>query len=380
MKDIHVHSPAKRILLRASIPVLETFCRLFSHARALDSSSSPRRILVFRPDHIGDAIMATAVLAPLRNRFPDAHLAMCVGPWAAPLFEEHPLIDELIVASLPWWANIRKSPGLEGGFSCGGLFRKLRAQPFDLFIDLRSDIRHLLLFGVLGKAKHILAYDRTGGAGAISAHVAYRPEDHEVLKNVRLLEPLGIKVDQPSLNLPVQSAAIASVVGKLRERGVDSTASMVILCPQTRLKVKEWPHERWVELASEIRREFLQTKIIVVGDRVLNVPAENGVCVLPGLLTLPELNALFSRSRLVIGSDSAPLHLAACHDVPILALFGPTRPSLFAPFGPRVHVLAGLCECNRDLHLECKFSPGDNGECMRRISVAEVFAQSARFL
>lgn len=46
-------------------------------------------------------------------------------------------------------------------------------------------------------------------------------------------------------------------------------------------------------------------------------------------------------SRLVIGNDSGPTHLAAWLGVPTLTLFGPTRASTWRPLGPSVYTLQG---------------------------------------
>ena len=69
-----VHSPRKRLALAVILPALDLLLRLFHRTRPIDAATPLRRILVFRPDHIGDAIMATAVLRPLREKYPDATL------------------------------------------------------------------------------------------------------------------------------------------------------------------------------------------------------------------------------------------------------------------------------------------------------------------
>jgi ADP-heptose:LPS heptosyltransferase len=41
-----------------------------------------------------------------------------------------------------------------------------------------------------------------------------------------------------------------------------------------------------------------------------------------------------------IGNDSGISHLAAAAGAPVVALFGPTDPAVWAPRGPRVRILA----------------------------------------
>ena len=57
--------------------------------------------------------------------------------------------------------------------------------------------------------------------------------------------------------------------------------------------------------------------------------------------SLDELSALLRAARLVVGNDSGPVHLAALHGVPTLAIFGPTDPRAWRPLGGAVAVPEG---------------------------------------
>jgi len=374
-----VHSPRKRLALAIILPALDLFLRLFHRTRPVDAATPLRRILVFRPDHIGDAIMATVLLRPLREKYPNSHIALCVGPWARDLFEDHPLINELIIADLPWWGKVRRRlTNTSAALSPLALILRLRRSPFDLFLDVRSDLRHILI-GMLGRSRHIIAYNRTGADAALSATVPYHYRQHEVIKAIRLLEPLGIRVPEPILFLPIRQSAHATLAGKLRSAGAPPDSPLITFCPQTRVRVKEWPDAHWEQLARGLLAQAAPGLLIAVaGDKTLAFPVPpdlaGRVLLFRGVLTLPELGALFARSRLIIGSDSAPLHLAACGATPILALFGPTYPELYAPFSKSVTILTGACVCNRDLHLDCDVNPGGPGRCMAEILPATLLA------
>jgi len=59
------------------------------------------RILLIRPDYLGDLVLTTPVLSALKTAVPDAHLTMMVGPWSAEVVERHPPIDRLVLCSFP---------------------------------------------------------------------------------------------------------------------------------------------------------------------------------------------------------------------------------------------------------------------------------------
>jgi ADP-heptose:LPS heptosyltransferase len=62
---------------------------------------------------------------------------------------------------------------------------------------------------------------------------------------------------------------------------------------------------------------------------------------LPGAVRIDDLYELacwLARTRLYIGNDSGITHLAAAVGTPVLALFGPTDPAVWAPRGPNVRI------------------------------------------
>jgi len=56
-------------------------------------------------------------------------------------------------------------------------------------------------------------------------------------------------------------------------------------------------------------------------------------------LDLRQTGALLSRMDLCLGIDTGLLHVAASHGVPVVALFGPTDPNQWCPWGTEVEVL-----------------------------------------
>ena len=70
---------------------------------------------------------------------------------------------------------------------------------------------------------------------------------------------------------------------------------------------------------------------------------------------LYELACWLARARVYIGNDSGITHLAAAVGTPVVAIFGPTDPAVWAPRGERVAVVGdrgGLEEIEPDEVLE----------------------------
>lgn len=100
--------------------------------------------------------------------------------------------------------------------------------------------------------------------------------------------------------------------------GSDNT---ILLFPQTFYKTREWPATYWIDLAYELNKEYRVMVLLNNKDeRYLSMPryywGQN----------LLHVAALMSISKLVIGNDSMPAHLAGTLGVKTLAIMGPTKP------------------------------------------------------
>jgi len=56
---------------------------------------APERILLIRPDHAGDLLMATPAIRALRAAHPSAKIDLLASPWGAPAVENNPDLDRL---------------------------------------------------------------------------------------------------------------------------------------------------------------------------------------------------------------------------------------------------------------------------------------------
>src|SRR5579859_1915286 len=64
-------------------------------------AGSPPRVLLLRPDHLGDVLLTTPAIAALRAALPDARLIALVGPWCAQALSGNPHLDAVHVTRFP---------------------------------------------------------------------------------------------------------------------------------------------------------------------------------------------------------------------------------------------------------------------------------------
>jgi len=94
---------------------------------------------------------------------------------------------------------------------------------------------------------------------------------------------------------------------------------------------KRWPLERYRELAGLLERRMTVRWCAGPEDEMEGAVRFDG---------LYELACWLAGASLYVGNDSGITHLAAAVGAPVVALFGPTDPAVWAPRGPRVRVVA----------------------------------------
>jgi heptosyltransferase III len=172
--------------------------------------------------------------------------------------------------------------------------------------------------------------------------------DRTHVAEFRLLQlPVALRNDGPVL-LPVPPDLRRQAREVLERAGLDGQGRLIVLHPGSGGKHKCWPLERYFALAEQLA-EAAGTFILF-----LSGPAEDSLvrrriegfvrartCMAPVAdADLTVVAGLLARGGLFVGNDSGISHLAAAIGAPVIALFGPTDPALWAPRGPNVQVIA----------------------------------------
>ena len=291
-------------------------------ARLRRYKTSLRSVLVIRYSALGDVVLATSVLDPLRERFPDARIEWVTSPAYAPLLE-----------GLPGLSRVHRL-GRGGVREAVELAVKLRGR-FDLAIDLQNKVKSAIVARAAGR-RQLLFRQRSPGQAALALlgvdPPVRGPRATQLFADV--LRPLGI--DRPgriqvALPAAARDAAAAALAGAGRPR--------VAVAPGASQATKLWPAERFAEVADTLARQG--ASIVLAGG-----PADSealarfrAACRAPiaGDLThLPVegLAAGLASVDLLVACDSGPVHLASAVRTPVLAVFGPTSKERWGPPPP----------------------------------------------
>jgi heptosyltransferase-2/heptosyltransferase-3 len=309
-------------------------------ARAVQQSAPVRRVLLLRPDHIGDVLLTSWAVALLRASLPSARLTYLVGPWSRDAAQGGPHVDEVRTLAYPGFTRQAKANVLEPYAQLGRTAASLRQQRFDLAVVLRADHWWGAL---LAQAAGIPL--RIGGETPESAPFlthAYRvPQDEpwpeQAVSIARLaLGAAGVAPVAPAAVEPfkVGEPARAAAGEVWRRHGLE--ARVVALHPAAGAPLKSWPVERWSRLAERLIDAGVQ--VVLVGapsDATLLGRIREDMRYCPPILCGQALEvsaAIYARCGVVVTVDSGAGHLAAAVGARTVRLYGPAPSSVFGPW------------------------------------------------
>jgi len=318
---------------------------------SLLTQKNVRRILVARGDALGDLVLATVVIRPLRAMFPDAEIYFLARKEMIPLLEGIPEVAGVIENNLGYTWRWSELPAF---FS---LCREIRAISPDIFLGLWEKRRYAFL-SFLARIPI-----RVGYAVSLLNRILYTdvvPVDfsffftHQAMYNLALLQPLGIKEKkekcyQPELAIGCPEAWALSVAARYPRLKstyvcvqVDGSAAQKTWLPETCVMVirylsEIYPHVVMLGRPDSERRELLATGLADLTN----------ITDLTDQLSLPEVTAVLSRADLFVGLDSGFAHLASAFNVASVVYFlNRTQNALrWAPLGRRVYLVFSRHAC-----------------------------------
>ncbi len=329
------------------------------------------RILVVRTDRLGDVILSTPVLTALRSQFPHVRLAILVNPRTRDLVYAHPHVDVILVDDQP-----RHHHGVRGFWR---LVSALKRHRFDAAVLLHPTLR-LALATFFARIPIRIGTAYRFYSPLFNQRVRHHRKEsgrHEVICNLELLAPLGIREADPQFHLNISSEAFRKVDLLLAGLGVDSGEPFVVLHPGSGGSARNWRPEAFAALArrltgeigidvvvsgSAAEAELVQRVVAAAGNRPISVA---------GRLNVIELAALLQRCQVVVANSTGPLHLAVAVGTEVVGLYAPLpaiRPERWGPFGrPDSVIMSKTEDCTA-----CKRSRSPYCLCMDRISVDAV--------
>ncbi|MCP4357513.1 MAG: glycosyltransferase family 9 protein [Chloroflexi bacterium] len=302
----------------------------------------PKKALILHPCCISQVILATPLLTVLSKAYPQTQFDWAVSDWARPAISGNPQLKELIrlgeaAVHQQSWSEIRE------------LSDRLRQEKYDTcFIPGRSGILSYIAWQARIPQRIGINIQGRGFAHTLPV----RPptaERHAAAVYLSLAAAIGINTG-PFSRLPLSFYPSDGARTAVTKRLIDELdwlgdVPLVILHPggghgsAFEDEAKRWPVERFVRLANHLVRKH-NVRLLLVGSEADRPLAADIVGLIPvaaanwtGSVSLSEIGALGEMADLYVGNDTGSTHIAAAVGCPTIAIFGPSDPTISAPYG-----------------------------------------------
>lgn len=282
-------------------------------------------LMFVKTSSLGDVVHHMPAVTDLRRQRPDIRIAWMVEEDYAPLVRLHPAVDVVLPVGFRRWRRTLTKP--ETWREARAFLREAREPHYDWIVDSQGLVRSALL-GLAVRGRHH-GYDRASIREAAAA--IFYDERHAVSRALHAIDR--------------NRALTAAVLGYRPEgrptyglsRSAPSGPPYAVLLHGTAHAAKEWPQQNWKLVAAGLQKAGLDL-VLPWGSAAERQRSERLAAALPAASVperapLDQVARLLAGASLVVGVDTGLVHLAAALQVPLVAIFLASDPSLTGPRG-----------------------------------------------
>lgn len=312
----------------------------------MNTTSNIKNVLIIKLRHHGDILLTTPVIESLKKTTPQAIIDILLYKETNQILQGNPSINKII--------NIdRELRGINRAIQQIKLITEIRKNKYDLVIHL-SDQWQGALISLISGAKKTIGFDypkrkKSHWSKFFTdlAPVAESNTKHTVEQNLMALTPLGISPSQDTMktNLSVSLESTLRVKKLISDIGI--SRSYIAVHPTSRWFFKCWEDDRFAKLLQALADKGWDIVLTSAPDpqelkliaSILERTNSDRIVSLAGILSLPDLAAVIDGSRLFIGVDSVPMHMASALQKDTVALFGPSKVNEWHPWMTRYRLI-----------------------------------------
>lgn len=365
--------------------ILPFQCELISRIKFLWKSNSPldsksvKTVAFVRLWALGESILVLPSIKALKEARPDIKITVICTDRNKAVFQGHDFIDSVHVVS-----------ALKLIFYCLPGFIGLRwLKKFDIVIDTEP---HFAISANTSFwcAKKSIGYNHGSRSKLYDINIPYIDNQHTVLTVCSLLSPLGIFPKPKNLvKLNYSSSDESEILALLStfKSKNDLLIGFHPFCGPT-ASIRAWPIESFALLIDRVLSSFPNAKILITGssneklgidslfDKIKNNQKTSRIKILTSLNS-NSLFVLLEKLDLFVSNDTGPMHASAAMGTYTIGLFGPETPIRYGPFPLEKNFAFYKAKHPPviNVHLNQFGSKSCDGECLRAITVDEVFSK-----
>lgn len=332
-------------------------------------------VIIRSPNHLGDCIMALPMVNEAREVHPGAQITLLVPENLKDIFTNNPAIDEIITVP---------SNYVHGLVAVTKIKDILNGKKYDIGYILPPSFgaaAGLKLAGVKERIGYIADGRRLLLTKPLPLPTPINSEHRSVLYFNLLRRSTSQEIEYVKPKIFLNDDDVEQAVSLLSEFGREADKPFVTIAFQAKAESRRWGVENYTELIKKIKMNLGSDIVLVggeedlkIGDEIVNDVGKKGIYNLAGKTTIRETAAVMSLSKLFIGNDSGPAHLAAAVGVPVIVLSGADDPKSTSPQAiDKALIYQDELECISCVKNKCPLKNDDFMKCMRSISIDQVF-------
>jgi ADP-heptose:LPS heptosyltransferase len=294
---------------------------------AINLRAAPR-ILLVRPERIGDVLIAVPVIRAIRRRYPHALLDLLLSTANAGVQPAvSPWVDRVLIYEKHVGPTI-------------SLVRKLRRTRYDLMVDLVNEpsVTSRFIAKWSGAERVLGMLHEQPGLFTHAVPLLDRRTVHIVDRTAQLLLAFGIDPATESLALeyPLSEADRLRAMARLAPSRAPFRLGVNV---SGRGPAKYWGRENFVEAIRAIQALDPRFSVTVCGgvgydDEIDAIAGETGVDKVRPLDSFHEFAAVINACDLLLTPDTSVVHLAAAWRIPMVGLYrADARTTPWLPYG-----------------------------------------------
>lgn len=313
------------------------------------------RILIIRLSAIGDVVRVLPALHCLRETYPNAQIDWVVEKKSAAILSGHPAIDQVLV--------FERSNDFKASFKAfRSICKQIRSNRYDIVMDFHGIAKSGLMTAFSG-APERYGFSRPrsqeGSYLFTNRKVKLPPEiENRMHENLALCEPLakGLKSLDVLIHIPDDALDMGD---EFMEESFHGAKKVVALHPPVDRPEKQWPLEHYAALSDLLLSDGRFEVLLTWGPGQLEVVREvaaktsRNPVIAPETDGLKQYMALIQHSDLYFGGDTGPMHIASALDVPVIAVFGGTKPEQHAPLRQPYRILSAENDLSESDQAKC---------------------------
>jgi ADP-heptose:LPS heptosyltransferase len=358
--------------------VVIAFMRRFSRFNRKNSflKHQIRNIAVFQLGHIGDLIHTIPLLRNLKANFQSASITLVGGEWNKELVKSISYIDNYIVLNNWLWDRRKNRSFFHFLIDFFSMVHLINKSAFDLGIELKGHINSIFLL-YISNIKLTVGFNYKNHGALLDYSIPMKGHVYEKDRLLSILPAFGAKICDDHFEFIIAEEKRKKAIAFIESNVSSFEKPLLSIFPGAPYAPRRWPAEKYAALLEKILNNEIGIPFIIGGDADRQtVERINGFFQRPLLHWIGNdiqlLAAFIAMSKVFIGNDTGPMHIAVALDVPTIAFFSSGNPGRWAPKPPHVvlrpDVPCSPCNLMSDL---CNYP---KRYCIDLISVEEAFS------